>query len=301
MTLTASAPGSIMISGEHAVVYGHPAIVAAITPRVFVRLEANGDGKLRIHSALGEYESDIGERVPDERLRFVLACFTRYPQDSGITLEIDSRIDPTLGHGSSAAVTVATLAVLARHSGAAISLPTLHRQAWQIVRHVQERGSGADLAASLCGGMVAYHNHPQVRIDPLPLPPAMISLSYCGYKTATAKVLALIAERMLKAPERYRQLYRKMGDSAQVAIGAARQRDWPAFYRALNRYASHMRRLGVCDATLADMLSAARAHRDTEASKISGSGLGDAIVTFSQTLPPHHHPVTIAEKGLHFS
>lgn len=301
MPLTASAPGSIMISGEHAVVYGHPAIVAAIMPRVHVRLETNEEGKIRIHSVLGDYESDAEDLRPDQRLRFVLACLALYPRSSGITLEIDSRIDHTSGLGSSAAVTVATLGVLARHNGAATAPLTLHRQAWRLVRRLQGRGSGADLAASLWGGIMAYRTHPQVHIEQLPRPPVMIGLSHCGYKTATAEVLALIARRMAQAPERYRRMYREMGDTTEVTICAARDNDWPVFYRALDRYAAHMRALGVCDATLAEMITAARAHRDTQASKISGSGLGDAIVTFSHTLAPHHHPVTIAEKGLLFS
>lgn len=301
MPLTASAPGSIMISGEHAVVYGQPAIVAAITSRVRVHLETNQDDKIRIHSALGDYQSDAGTLRPEKRLRFVLACVARYPRNGGITLEIESDIDHTLGLGSSAAVTAATLGVLARHHYAATNLFTLHKQAWQIVRRLQGRGSGADLAASLWGGMVAYRTQPQVQIKLLPRPPVTISLSHCGYKTATEKVLALIARRMEQAPETYRRLYREMGDTTRTAIHAAGDENWPAFYRALNRYAEHMQTLGVCDKTLGEMLDNARAHPDTEACKISGSGLGDAIVTFSQTLPPQHHPVAVAETGLLFS
>lgn len=290
-----------MISGEHAVVYGQPAIIAAITSRIHVRLETNEDGKIRIHSALGDYQSDAGILRPEKRLRFVLACLARYPRSSGITLKIESDIDHTSGLGSSAAVTVATLGLLARHHQAATDLFTLHKQAWQIVRRLQGRGSGADLAASLWGGMLAYRTQPQVQVDLLPRPPVMISLSHCGYKTATEKVLALIAQRMEQAPETYRRLYREMGDTTRIAIRAAGDKNWSAFYRALNRYATHMQTLGVCDATLGEMLNNARAHPGTEASKISGSGLGDAIVTFSQTLPPHHHPVAIAETGLLFS
>ena len=42
--ISTSAPGSLMISGEHAVVYGHPAIVCAIDARVHITLTPADDG-----------------------------------------------------------------------------------------------------------------------------------------------------------------------------------------------------------------------------------------------------------------
>jgi len=304
-TITASAPGSLMVSGEHAVVYGHPAIVNAIDRRINVTLQTNPNGKIRIDSALAQYESNIDDLKPEPRLRFVLACLKAYQQPlkkrlqkKGLTLTIESDIDTTLGFGSSAAVTVATLGALARYHQQVILSSAIHQKALQIIRQHQGHGSGADLAASLWGGMLAYRHAQQAHVQQLPLPPALMSVSYCGYKTPTAQVLSMIAERMQKNPDSYQQLYEKMGTSTETTIAAAKRQDWAIFYAELNDYTAHMQTLGVCDATLKAMLQAARAHRDTFSSKISGSGLGDCIVTFSQTLPPQHRPISIAQQGL---
>ena len=295
-SIIASAPGSLMISGEHAVVYGYPAIVCAIAQRVAVTLSSRDDGHIYIHSALGDYHARAGLLHADARLRFVLACLERYPTSGALTLHIESALDPTLGLGSSAAVTVATLAALAQYTAADASLPALHEQALAIIRSLQGRGSGADLAASLWGGMIAYQNQPQVSVTPLPLPPDPLSLRYAGYKTPTGEVLARIAARMQEHPEHYAALYAQMGDTSTRTIAAAQAQDWPTFYRLLTTYQQHMRALGVSDATLEQLIADALPH--SHATKISGSGLGDCILAFTAHTPPAHQPVEIDTQGI---
>ncbi|MDO5090458.1 MAG: mevalonate kinase [Cardiobacteriaceae bacterium] len=296
--ITTSAPGSLMISGEHAVVYGHPAIVCAIDQRIRITLIPADDGHIRIRSALGEYAAPVGLLHPDPRLRFVLACLERYPASGALSLSIESDIDPTLGLGSSAAVTVATLAALAAHGHHDTTRPTLHAQALTIIRSLQGRGSGADLAASLWGGIIAYRNLPAVAVQPLPIPSAHLSLRYAGYKTPTADVLAQIAARMKNTPDFYDTLYTQMGDTTARTIAAAQNENWPQFYAQLNTYQEHMTTLGVCDPTQAQHLAEALAHPATHAAKISGSGLGDCILAFADSPPPEHHPVRISRQGL---
>ena len=50
--VTASAPGSIMVTGEHAVVHGYPARVAAVDQRITVTGEALKARELRVRAGL---------------------------------------------------------------------------------------------------------------------------------------------------------------------------------------------------------------------------------------------------------
>ena len=293
-----SAPGSIMVSGEHAVVYGHAAIVAAIEQRIHVRLQATDDDTVHIHSTLGEYQSPATMLKPDPRLRFAIACLERYPHSGGIDISIDSNIDHTLGLGSSAAVTIALLGALARHTNSDESPQTLHAQALTIIRSLQGRGSGADLAASLHGGMISYRNLPHTQIEALPLPPTAFHLCYAGYKTPTAEVLALIATRMADEPEHYEQLYQDMGKSSAAAITTARQHNWTTFYQQLDHYQKLMRELGVSDDTLERIITGAYEHHDCHTAKISGSGLGDCVLALADTTPANFSAAPIAKEGL---
>ena len=55
----ASAPGSLMLMGEYAVLYGHSGIVTAINKRIHVKLRPRQDTGLHIESALGNFTGDI--------------------------------------------------------------------------------------------------------------------------------------------------------------------------------------------------------------------------------------------------
>lgn len=297
-SITASAPGSIMISGEHAVVYGKPAIVAAIEGRIYVTISPRTDNKISIDSALGDYESDAHPLTPQPKLRFVLAAISRFPERQGMHLDIESHIDATLGLGTSAAVTIATLGGLCAFYQRKIDNYALHQTALDIVQSIQQRGSGADLAASLWGGMIAYRRAAQTSVTPLPAPLERMALANCGYKTPTAEVLAMIAEKMTQSPARYAAIYREMGEVTTCSIAYAQKKQWSDFYQSLEDYQVLMTDLGVCDEKLQAMLDAAHRYPDTRASKISGSGLGDCIVTFATTLPPEHTAAPLATQGL---
>lgn len=294
--VTASASGSLMICGEHSVVYGQKAIVAAIKQRVQVKIAPLEEEKVIIHSALADYCSPLAALAPEPKLRFVLEALRRHLPEHGIELWIDSEIDPLLGFGSSAAVTVATIAALWALAHKEADKYALHRAAHEVILAVQQRGSGADLAASIWGGMIAYSPAPHIAVQNLPLPNLPLTVRYAGYKTPTAEVLAIIAAAAAKNPAHYAALYQQMGQVSQAAIAAAEWQDWENFYQQLNAYQELMSKLGVCDATQAVHIAAAS--EIAAASKISGSGLGDCIIAFAAQSPAVHQAVVFDDRGL---
>ena len=61
MLFEASAPGSLMLMGEYAVLKGAAALCAAIDKRIYVKLTPRNDQKIMIHSALGEFSCDLAD------------------------------------------------------------------------------------------------------------------------------------------------------------------------------------------------------------------------------------------------
>lgn len=287
MSVTASAPGSIMITGEHAVVYGHSAIVAAVDQRAQVRATPLPGRAVRIRSALGDLDTTLDALEATGPLRFVLACVRAVPLDHGVEISTQSDIDPTLGLGSSAAVTVATLGALAAMQAIALDI---HAQALAIVRAIQGRGSGADLAASLHGGMVRYAL--DADIEHLPAPPAM-ALKYVGYKTPTGEVLSRVAQAW--HGHDVAALYARMGTASDAASDAARRRDWPAMAQSLDAYQSLMAELGVTNDDLDTLVAEGRGQ--ALGAKISGSGLGDCVLAFGG-VPHGWARAKLAREGL---
>lgn len=282
-----------MITGEHAVVYGHKAIVAAVEHRVYVTLTPRSDQQVVIRSEIAApIEVALSDIAIEGPYRFVLAAVLQHCSDlpAGFELDIKSEIDPTLGLGSSAAVTIACLGAIARYADA--SVDDLHARAHKIILDIQGRGSGADLAASLSGGMIAYRNTGE--IVPLPLPP-QLGLKYCGYKTPTAVVLQKVADETKGREAEVEALYRDMGKSAQYAIDAAHAQDWKRFGAELMRYQGFMEELGVSDNVLNQII--AEAHTTAQAAKISGSGLGDCVLSLG-SLPEGFTAARVAKQGL---
>jgi len=298
----ASAPATLMLMGEHAVLFGHRAIVCAVDQRIAVRLKPHAARLVQIESALGDYESSLAVLHDDPRLRFVLDAIRRLREriPSGFNLSIRTDFSHQVGLGSSAAVTVAVVAALNYWLDNRFDQEQIFSAARESVLGVQGRGSGADIAAATYGGAVAYRANP-LQVEPLTARPP-ISLCYAGYKTPTPEVLQRVASARSQAPALYDQLYQLMGEVSEQAIAAFRLEDWDQFGWLMNYYQGLMDSLGVNDRALADMIARMREADGVLGAKISGSGLGDCAIALGAIgaidMPYTEIPVTISTRGV---
>lgn len=317
-----SAPGSTIIMGEHAVLHGYPAIVAALQGRITVTLERLPDGRLNVDSAVGQWRSRMSEalatKVDKQPLRFVLAAVQYYAQQAsfctGLAINIESDIDTTQGLGSSAALTVAMVGALRRYHGLASDKVAILTDAVTLIRQVQGSGSGADAAASCYGGLVHYQAKDIVAKPLLSVGPEVagalpdLRLVYVGYKTPTPEVIAKVNQWAQAEPLRYFDIYAAMGELVAVAETAIKQQNWQALAIAMRAYQQQMVNLGVCDEGTAKAITAAQAalsrlpHAEAAAVKISGSGMGDCILGLNLPKVPDwpymQTPIAISMNGV---
>lgn len=300
--IKARAPGSIMLMGEHAVLFGESALACALDHWLEVELTPLPGRQVEIDSALACYRSELDRLSPEPALSFVLAVIELYrPRlQQGFRLQIRSGFSHTVGLGSSAAVTAAVTAVLAAFSGADTSAEALFDTALKAVHRAQQgRGSGTDLAASIYGGVIQYRVSPR-RVERLAGRPEL-ALLYSGYKMKTPEVLALVEARAASEPELYAELYRLMGRTCEAARKAVDGGDWPRLGHLMNLYQGLMDALGVNDATLSEMIWRLRAQPGIEGAKISGSGLGDCVLALgklNEPLPWESIPVSVTATGV---
>ena len=300
--IKARAPGSIMLMGEHAVLFGESALACALDHWLEVELTPLPGRQVEIDSALACYRSELDRLSPEPALSFVLAVIELYrPRlQQGFRLQIRSGFSHTVGLGSSAAVTAAVTAALAAFSGADTSAEALFDTALKAVHRAQQgRGSGTDLAASIYGGVIQYRVSPR-RVERLAGRPEL-ALLYSGYKMKTPEVLALVEARAASEPELYAELYRLMGRTCEAARKAVDGGDWPRLGHLMNLYQGLMDALGVNDATLSEMIWRLRAQPGIEGAKISGSGLGDCVLALgklNEPLPWESIPVSVTATGV---
>jgi mevalonate kinase len=265
---SASAPGSLMLLGEHAVLHGYPCLVAAIDRRVRVELTPRRDGELTIQSALGFLSARRDAHPENPSFRFVLGALRHLPAAyaDGLDIHISADMPPTIGFGTSAAVTVAMVAALTGSSDKSFIL----QNARAIIQNVQGRGSGADVAASTYGGVVHYRMN-DTAATVISTSPHPVTAIYCGYKTPTPEVIARVDALWKDKPAERDALYTRMGELAAGGIAEG-------FVQRLIEGQSLMQQLGVSTPELDQCVELLRNDPGIGGAKISGSGLGDCAI-----------------------
>lgn len=294
-----SAPGSIMLLGEHAVLHGHRALVLAVNQRLTVELIERDDNQILVTSQLGSCQGTT-ELLPDSpALSFICQCIRHCKPSRGFTMTIKSDISPTVGLASSAAATAACIAALRTLNGESTKLSNLLKDCVNVIRTVQGRGSGADVAACLYGGAVAYDAAKiEAQSASFNRP---FSLYYLGYKTPTPKVLELVNTWHKQSPQSYEMLYQGMGKLVEDGLTACAEQDDADLARIMRQYQGYMHALGVADAPTLSLLSQLAREPNCQAAKISGSGLGDCIIAMGENLPSlefEHIAVSSSKTGV---
>jgi len=185
------APGKVYLFGEHAVVYGEPAIPAAIERRARVRVEPRADDHVRVTAAdlsldgfTVEYTGDTESRpavdapppLVEAAIGYVDAAVeqARDAADApaaGFDITVESEIPLGAGLGSSAAVVVAGIDAATRALGSPLDRRELADRAYRAEFAVQDgQASRADTFCSTMGGVVRVEGDECVALDAPSLP-----------------------------------------------------------------------------------------------------------------------------------
>lgn len=282
MQLKARAPGSLMLLGEHAVLFGKPALVCAVNRFITVSLTPNPaayDETITINAGdYGYLETMLTEITIQKPFQFVLAAIKQLQPKikRGFTLTIASEFSDQIGFSSSAATTVATLAVLSTWLDIQMTPLAFLRLGRQVVRDVQGIGSGADIAASIFGGVVSYKTSPLTADKIHNLFP--LSVLYSGYKKSTAEVIRHVQQHFAAHPEIMRQLISSIGECAAQGAQLTRKKDWEKLGQVFNIQQGLMEALQVSNDDLRQLIHTLKQNTDIMGAKISGSGLGDCVI-----------------------
>ncbi len=191
MTVVASAPGKIVVTGEYAVLVGAPALAAAVDRRVHCAIDdgdqtgwtftTHGFAPTALHSRDTLLNGPLLPRTDAAHLcqhalrqmRSVGAAADALP--SSLVIDIDSRAGfdagRKLGIGTSAAVCAALCAALLARCGSGLTTFPIALAAHRSAQGGS--GSGIDVAASCTGGIVRYEMNDPPRLSRVVLPPGL--------------------------------------------------------------------------------------------------------------------------------
>ena len=285
--IQASAPGSLMLLGEHAVVRGSLGVAVSLQARVYVSLKARDDNKVLIQSdRFGSFQTTLAHLMSDNDAHAYTLGTLRYFQPilhHGYDIGIHSELSPTHSFGSSAALVVALVSALQQACQLTKNAYDIAAIARTIIIDVQGMGSGCDAYASALGGTVAIRrdekNHVKAqRFDILP----PLTAIYTGYKTKTAIVLAHIAEKEEKNPSYYADLFNQIHIQSQTGLDYLQDKNWQALGEIMRAQFTLQQALGTSDNTSDSIMNVLDDLHDKTGqpwgAKISGSGLGDCLI-----------------------
>ena len=161
MKSIASAPGKIILFGEHFVVHGTPAILAAIDKRVTVTSAFTDNNIIRVNSELGTLDVPVSspyEEVKSEFRPFVYLAnemITSNQNVNGLEITINSDIPIGVGLGSSSACCVAATASISGLFKEVSSEENL-KMSIEAEKTIFPDTSGADCTVCTYGGIIEY-------------------------------------------------------------------------------------------------------------------------------------------------
>lgn len=249
MKVRASAPGKLMLFGEHAVVYGKPCLVAAVDKYVVAAAGSKQEESEFVACA----RKLFGQKYGDLKQGFKITGFSSH-----------------YGLGSSAAVTVAVARLMFGLKKILITEKELFDFCYQVVKKVQGVGSGFDVAAAVYGGVIEFvaggEKIEKVTTERLP-----IVVGYSGVKADTVTMIKKAKENIT---EEFLNGVEKIVEGAKRAIG---QNNWQEVGELMNENQKLLRGLGVSSDKLEALIGASLA-AGAWGAKLSGAGGGDCMI-----------------------
>lgn len=273
------APGKLFLTGEYAVLYGAPALVAA------VNRYAVADSARRVApTGLPAFAAQAAERA-----------LTGADASPGPVPEVNTSAfrdgERKLGFGSSAAATVCIVAERFVRAGLDLAVLETKRRitAAAIAAHDAFQGtpgSGADVAAAVYGGVLRYTRADEPVVEPHALPDVCVVAVDVGAPASTAALVSAVRAARATHPAAVAHV---MGEMTATANEAAQTADPTTFLRALRRAHGLLVALGavtgapIVTPAIQAVVSAAEAVGG--AAKGSGAGGGDIVIAaFADTV-----------------
>ncbi|MBL7118618.1 mevalonate kinase [Candidatus Bathyarchaeota archaeon] len=290
--VSASAPGKVILFGEHFVVYDEPAVVMAVNLRANVSVEEVQERGVHVESqdlsVSGTFIKDsFAPKIGGMNTRTILepiylavkAVSKQRRLKGGLYVNVKSEIPIAAGLGSSAAVAVATVAAVAKVLEIDLSREEISQLAYGAEEYVHGKPSGVDQTISAFGGLITYRR--TQGFSPLKISTSIpIVIGNTGQKRSTGELVSLVRERREEFPEVMNPIIRAGGNLTLSAIEALRKGDLHSLGELMNVNHGLLSSIGVSNEMLDRLVNAAR-NAGALGSKLTGAGGGGCMIALA--------------------
>ncbi len=287
-SFTATAPGKIILFGEHAVVYGRPAVAVPVTQmkaRAVVNPNPRGEpGSVQIQAPdirLDTLLSQLPAAHPIAACIQGVASFLNIRQIPACTIRITSTIPVAAGLGSGAAVSVAVIRSLSAFLGHPLQNDQVCSLAFEVEKLHHGTPSGIDNTVVTYSQPVYFIRGQPIQTFNI-LTPFTILIADTGLSCPTAAVVGDVRTAWQANPALYEMLFDAIGGiarKARQAIEAGRPRDLGPMMESNHAL---LQQVGVSSPELDRLVDAAMAAGALGA-KLSGAGRGGNMISLVES------------------
>lgn len=279
----AFAPGKVILFGEHAVVYGRPAIAVPVTQvGAQVSVERGVSGGILIQAKDLGLSHTMGESPVDEALEPVVSLVESTLEYLGVhsppplVITITSTIPIASGLGSGAAVSTALVRGLSDHFGRELSPEEVSALVYEAERFHHGTPSGIDNTVISYGQPIYF-----VRGEPPQTfkvgKPFLLAIGDSGVKSPTKVVVEEVRRRWERELSRYDLLFDQIGQIAERAKEEMEKGNLEGLGALMDENQALLRDLGVSSPPLDGLVKAAR-EAGALGAKLSGAGRGGSVI-----------------------
>lgn len=278
-----SAPGKMILFGEHAVVFGKPALALAIDLRISACV-----------SRSDEYTVN-GRPMKKKHHAYISAALDEAWGGPPINIDTVSEIPSGSGLGSSAAVTVSSVAAMLSSKGQA-SPEAIAKKSFAVELKVQGRASPTDTSTSTHGQGVLVspdetdgllwrieQGEHAWNIHHCDVPGLDFVVGYTGVHAATGPLVAKVKRQVDQSADAKAAVDR-IGEIVLEGVAAMKAGDKRRLGRLMDENQVLLNGLGVGHPALDGLISAVRPF--SHGAKLTGAGGGGSMIALTDDVKP---------------
>jgi mevalonate kinase len=281
----ATAPGKIILFGEHAVVYGRPAIAAPLMHvRAQATVESSKETGIRLCAPnLGRdyWLEDARKKDPLAKAVYLVLAELNLPQMPNLAVTIRSAIPIASGLGSGASMAAAVIRATYNHlSGQGpVSDATVSSLTYQVERILHGTPSGIDNTVVAFERPIFFvRQEPENRIEMLDVTsPIHLLIADTGVVSKTRMVVGDVRRQWKENRDEFERLFDQCGEVTRMARPAIELGDMRRLGQLMSENQSYLRQLTVSSPELETLITTAEKSGALGA-KLSGAGRGGNMI-----------------------
>ncbi len=273
-----SAPAKVILFGEHAVVYGEPAIAVAINLRTYVKIKKSEEYRVNGYPMSDKYHSYIKNAIK--------LCWDGEPLD----INTKSQVPSASGMGSSASITVAMLTALLAMKDE-VKEEKIAKLGFEVEYRTQGSASPIDTSTVTHGKGILVHREKKDNflwkvekgklkwyIHHIEVPSLKLVVGFSGIKGSTKDMVNKV-RRFYNWNSFARDVIRDIGKITMGAVEPLRDEDYERIGELMNEDNKLLTILGVNHPMLKRMINASLKH--SYGAKLTGAGGGGSIIALT--------------------